>query len=99
MKRVVHFLIRKPTLISVAVGLYFIYILFLIIYKQFNPPKIGSAYNMILETLLMVSFFPLGLLVIDRLLVLKIKPIKLTIIEAQILGSFYLYHFPIVHLF
>lgn len=42
--------------------------------------------------LFFVSFVPLGLLIIDRLLVIKVNYIKLTIIETVIFGSIFLYH-------
>lgn len=69
------------------------------IYKIFYPPKIGSAYNMILEMLLIVSVVPLGLFIIDRLLVIKINNIKLTIIEAVVFGCISLYYFLVVNPF
>lgn len=72
-------------------ALYFAYIIYAVVYKWFDPPKIGSAYNMVLETLLVFSIVPLGLFIIDRLLVLKINNIKLAIIETIIFGSFFLY--------
>lgn len=92
MKAVFYHLTRKPTFISILTALFFSYIAFLSIYKLFDPPEIGSAYNMILETLFFVSIVPLGLFIIDRLLVLKISNIKLTIIEALIFGSIFLYY-------
>lgn len=92
MKGVFYHLIRKPTFISVLTALFFIYIAFLTVYKLFHPPKVGSAYNMILEMMVIVSFVPLGLFIIDRLLVIKINHIKLTIIETLIFGSIFLYH-------
>ncbi|OCA73535.1 hypothetical protein BBI00_03905 [Chryseobacterium arthrosphaerae] len=92
MEKFFYHLIRKPTLISVLTALFFLYIAFLTVYKLFDPPKAGSAYNMILEMLFFVSFVPLGLLIIDRLLVIKVNYIKLTIIETVIFGSIFLYH-------
>lgn len=91
MKRFFNHLIRKPTFISVMTALYFGYIIFGIVYKWFDPPKIGSSYKMVLETLLIFSIVPLGLFIIDRLLVLKINNTKLAIIETIIFGSFFLY--------
>lgn len=93
MKSFFNYLIRKPTVISI------LSILFLIVYKQFSPPKSGSAYNMILETLIIVSIVPLGLYMLDRLLVTKINHIKLAITEAVILGSFFTYYFLVVNPF
>lgn len=92
MRNVFYHLIRKPTFISVLTALFFSYITFLSIYKLFDPPKTGSAYNMILEMLLIASVVPLGLFIIDRLLVLKINNLKLTIIETLIFGSVFLYY-------
>lgn len=99
MKNVFYHLIRKPTFISVLTAAFFSYIIFLTVYKIFDPPKIGSAYNMILEMLLIVSVVPLGLFIIDRLLVIKINHIKLTIIETFIFGCFSLYYFLVVNPF
>jgi len=99
MKGIFYPIIRKPTLISVLSTLFFIYVAFLIVYKWFDPPKTGSGYKMILEMLLIFSIVPLGLLIIDRLLVIKINNIKLTIIEAIVLGSFFLYYFLVVNPF
>lgn len=48
---------------------------------------------MILEMLFIVSIVPLGLFIIDRLLVIKINNIKLTVIEIVTLGSISLYYF------
>lgn len=93
MKNFFYHLIRRPTFILITSALFFIYVVFLIIYKQFNPPKIGSGYNMVLETLLISSFIPLGLFIIDRLLVLKINNIKLSIIEIILIGCFFAYCF------
>jgi hypothetical protein len=84
-------LIRRPTFISVITALYFAYLIFHAVYGWFNPPKIGSGYNMVLETLLIFSIVPLGLFIIDRLLVFKINNLKLAIIEAFIFGGFFLY--------
>ncbi len=42
---------------------------------------------------------PLGLFMIDRLLVIKINNIKLTIMETMVLGSFFLYYFLVVNPF
>lgn len=84
-------LVRKPTFISVLATLYFAYLIFGIVYKWFYPPKIGSGYKMVLETLLIFSVVPLGLYIIDRLLVLKINNVKLAIIETIIFGVFFLY--------
>lgn len=69
------------------------------IYKLFSPPKIGSGYNMILEMLLIFSIVPVVLFIIDRLLVIKINNIKLTIIEAIVLGSILSYYFMFVNPF
>lgn len=99
MKNVFYYLIRKPTFISIITALFFIYIIFLMIYKLFNPPKIGSAYNMIFETLLIFSIIPLVLFIIDRLLVIKINNIKLTIIETIIFSGIFLYYFLVVNPF
>ncbi len=99
MKNVFYHLIRKPTFISVLTAVFFSYIIFLAVYKIFDPPKIGSAYNMILEMLLIVSVVPVGLFIIDRLLVIKINNIKLTIIEAILLGGISLYYFLVVNPF
>lgn len=99
MKNVFYYLIRKPTLVSVLTAVFFIYIIFLVVYKMFYPPKIGSSYNMILEMLLIVSVVPLGLFIIDRLLVIKISHIKLTIIEIIVLGCISLYYFLVVNPF
>ncbi|CAD7816003.1 hypothetical protein CHRY9390_03081 [Chryseobacterium aquaeductus] len=99
MKTVFYYLIRKPTFISVINLLYFSYILFLIVYKLFYPPKIGSAYNMIIEMLLICSIVPLGLYIIDRLLVIKINNIKLTIIEVIVSATILLYYFMFVNPF
>lgn len=94
MKVVYNYLVRKPTFISVITALFFVYIAFLIVYRVFNPPKIGSAYNMVLEMLMIFSFIPLGLFIIDRQLVTKIHHIRLTIIELIIcLGIFLLIYF------
>lgn len=92
MKTFFYHLVRKPTFISILSALFFSYIVFLSIYKLFDPPKIGSPYNMIIEMLLIVSIVPLGLFIIDRLLVIKINHIKLTIIESIIFGGIFLYH-------
>jgi len=89
MRNFLYHLIRKPTFISVTTALFFIYIIFLIVYKWFDSPKIGSGYNMILEMLLIFSFIPLSLFIIDRLLVNKINNIKLSIIEIILAGIFY----------
>jgi hypothetical protein len=99
MKSFFSHLIRKPTFISVIATLFFAYVLFLMIYKIFNPPKIGSAYNMILETLLIISIVPLILFVIDRLLVMKINNIKLAIIEAILIVGLFSYYFLFVNPF
>ncbi|PXW17680.1 hypothetical protein C8D70_1012 [Chryseobacterium sp. CBTAP 102] len=99
MKNIFYHLIRKPTFISVLTAVFFSYIIFLAVYKIFYPPKIGSAYNMILEMLLIVSFVPLGLFIIDRLLVIKINHIRLTIVEAIIFGCISLYYFLVVNPF
>lgn len=88
MRNFLYHLIRKPTFISVTTALFFIYIIFLIVYKWFDSPKIGSGYNMILEMLLIFSFIPLSLFIIDRLLVNKINNIKLSIIEIILAGIF-----------
>lgn len=69
------------------------------IYKLFNPPKIGSGYNMILEMLLIFSIVPVILFIIDRLLVIKINNIKLTIIETIVIGSILSYYFVFVNPF
>lgn len=69
------------------------------IYKLFNPPKIGSGYNMILEMLLIFSIIPVVLFIIDRLLVIKINNIKLTIIETIVIGSILSYYFVFVNPF
>jgi len=69
------------------------------IYKLFNPPKIGSGYNMILEMLLIFSIVPVILFIIDRLLVIKINNIKLTIIETIVIGSILSYYFMFVNPF
>jgi hypothetical protein len=69
------------------------------IYKLFNPPKIGSGYNMILEMLLIFSIIPVVLFIIDRLLVIKINNIKLTIIETIVVGSILSYYFMFVNPF
>lgn len=69
------------------------------IYKLFNPPKIGSGYNMILEMLLIFSIVPVVLFIIDRLLVIKINNIKLTIIETIVIGSILSYYFMFVNPF
>lgn len=69
------------------------------IYKLFSPPKIGSGYNMILEMLLIFSIVPVVLFIIDRLLVIKINNIKLTIIETIVLGSILSYYFMFVNPF
>jgi hypothetical protein len=66
---------------------------------MFDPPKTGSAYNMILEMLLIFSIVPLGLFIIDRLLVIKINYIKLTIIETIVFGGIFLYYFLVVNPF
>lgn len=86
MKNPLYYLIRKPTIISIATVLFFCYITFLSVYKICNPPQKGSAYNMILEMLLIFSIVPIVLYIIDRLLVTKINHIKLTIIETIIIG-------------
>ncbi|CAA7386732.1 hypothetical protein CHRY9393_01032 [Chryseobacterium fistulae] len=99
MKNVFYHLILKPTFISVITALFFLYIAFAIIYKLFYPPKIGSAYNMVLEMLLIFSIVPLGLFIIDRLLVIKINNIKLTIIETILFGCIFLYYFMFVNPF
>ncbi|MDR6371066.1 hypothetical protein J2795_001888 [Chryseobacterium bernardetii] len=99
MRNVFYHLIRKPTFISVLTAVFFSYIIFLAVYKIFDPPKIGSAYNMILEMLVIVSIVPLGLFIIDRLLVIKINNIKLTIMEAIVLGGISLYYFLVVNPF
>jgi len=99
MKDIFYHLIRKPTFISILTALFFIYIAFLIVYKIFDPPKTGSTYNMILEMLLVFSIVPLGLFIIDRLLVIKINYIKLTIIETIVFGSIFLYYFLFVNPF
>jgi|GEM_PF-1103666 len=88
MKSFFNHLIRKPTFISVTKILFFLYIVFLVIYKVFDPLKTGSSYNMILETLLIFSIVPLILFSIDRLLVMKINNIKLTIIETIVLLAY-----------
>ena len=49
--------------------------------------------------LLIVSVVPLGLFIIDRLLVIKINNTKLTIIESIILGGISLYYFLVVNPF
>lgn len=92
-------LIKKTTFISITTALFFIYIIFLIVYGLVNPPEIGSAHWMIVEMLLILSFIPLGLFVIDRLLVRKINYIKLTIIETILFGSIFLYYFLVVNPF
>lgn len=97
MKTVFYHLIRKPTFISILTALFFGYVAFLSVYKLFDPPKIGSPYNMILEMLFIVSIVPFGLFIIDRLLVIKINNIKLTIIEIITLGSISLYYFLVVN--
>lgn len=99
MKNVFYHLIRKPTFISVLTAVFFSYIIFLAVYKIFYPPKIGSPYNMILEMLLIVSVVPLGLFIIDRLLVIKVNHIRLTIIETIIFGGISLYYFLVVNPF
>jgi len=99
MKNIFYHLIRKPTVISILSTLFFLYIVFLAVYKIFDPPKPGSPYNMILETLLIVSIVPLGLLIIDRLLVIKINHIRLAIIEGIVFGSIFLYYFIFVNPF
>lgn len=99
MKNPLYYLVRKPTIISIATVLFFIYITFLMIYKLFNPPKIGSGYNMILEMLLIFSIVPVVLFIIDRLLVIKINNIKLTIIETIVIGSILSYYFMFVNPF
>lgn len=93
MKAVFYHVVRKPTFISILSALFFSYIAFLSIYKLFDPPKTGSPYNMILEMLFIVSIVPLGLFIIDRLLIIKINNIKLTVIEIVTLGSISLYYF------
>ncbi|VEH20404.1 Uncharacterised protein [Chryseobacterium nakagawai] len=97
MKAFFYHLVRKPTFISILSALFFSYIIFLSIYKLFDPPKIGSGYNMILEMLLIVSIVPLGLFIIDRVLVIKMNNIKLTIIEIILLGSISSYYFLVVN--
>lgn len=97
MKTFFYHLVRKPTFISILSALFFSYIIFLSIYKLFDPPKIGSGYNMILEMLLIVSIVPLGLFIIDRVLVIKMNNIKLTIIEIILLGSISSYYFLVVN--
>lgn len=91
MNRFFSHLVRKPTFISVMTALYFAYIVFLIVYKWFDPPKIGSSYKMVLETLLVFSIISFGLFIIDRFLVLKINNVKLAIIETIIFGGIFLY--------
>ena len=63
------------------------------------PPKLGSADYMMIEMLAIFSIVPLGLLIIDRLLVRLINNIKLAIIEAIIFGSIFLYYFLVVNPF
>lgn len=99
MKKFFSHLILKPTTISISTLLFFIYIIFLEIYKIFKPPKVESAYNMILEMLLIFSILPLVLFIIDRILVIKINNIKLTIIESVLFGIIFLYYFLIVNPF
>lgn len=69
------------------------------IYKLFDPPKTGSVYNMVLETLLFFSIIPLGLFIIDRLLVIKINNIRLTVIETILFTGIFLYYFLLVNPF
>ena len=99
MKKFFSHLILKSTTISISTLLFFIYIIFFEIYKIFKPPKVGSAYNMILEMLLIFSILPLVLFIIDRILVIKINNIKLTIIESVLFGIIFLYYFLIVNPF
>lgn len=99
MKDFFYHLVRKPTFISVLTALFFSYVAFLTVYRLFKPPKTGSAYNMILEMLFIVSIVPLGLFIIDRLLVLKINNLRLTIIETIIFGSIFLYYITFVNPF
>lgn len=68
-------------------------------YKMLVPPKVGSADNMISEMLWIFSIVPLGLFVIDRLVVRLINNIKLTIIEVIIFGCIFLYYFIVVNPF
>ncbi len=91
MNRFFNHLVRKPTFVSVMTALYFAYIVFLVVYKWFDPPKTGSAYKMILEMLMISGIVPLWLFVFDRFLVLKFSNIKLSIIEASIFAGFLLY--------
>lgn len=86
MNRFFNHLVRKPTFISIITALYFAYAIFLVVYKWFDPPKIGSSYKMVLEMLLIFSAVPFGLFIIDRLLVLKINNVKLALIETIIFG-------------
>jgi len=99
MKKIFYHLVRKPTFISTITALFFIYIVFLVIYKLFDPPKTGSGYNMVLETLLIFSIIPLGLFIIDRLLVIKINNIRLTVIETILFTGIFLYYFLLVNPF
>lgn len=69
------------------------------VYKLLVPPKVGSADNMIIEMLWIFSIVPLGLFVIDRLVVRLINNIKLTIIEVIIFGCIFLYYFIVVNSF
>jgi len=54
---------------------------------------------MILEMLLIFSIVPVVLFIIDRLLVIKINNIKLTIIETIVIGSILSYYFMFVNPF
>ncbi|MBV6880513.1 hypothetical protein NG800_009530 [Epilithonimonas ginsengisoli] len=93
MDSLIYHLTRKPTFISTSTALFFIFLIVLSVYKLVIPPKVGSADNMIIEMLAIFSIVPLGLLLIDRLLVRLINNIKLTILEVIIFGSIFLYYF------
>ncbi|MDR2234867.1 MAG: hypothetical protein LBE92_01975 [Chryseobacterium sp.] len=99
MANIFYHIVRRPTPVSILTGLFFLYILFLSVYKLFDPPEQGSGYNMILEMLIIFSIVPLVLLIIDRLLIIKINHTRLIIIEAILLVSFFLYYFLVVNPF
>lgn len=92
-------IIRKPTFVYVMTVLYFAYVFFLIVYKWFDPPPIGSSYKMILAMMGIFSVVPLVLFIIDRLLIIKINHIRLTVIEIIVFSVILTYYLLVVNPF
>lgn len=80
-------------------ALYFAYVVFLMVYKWFDPPSTGSSYRMILAMIGIFSVVPLVLFIIDRLLIIKINHIRLTVIEIIVFSVILTYYLLVVNPF